>query len=47
MKFLACGFDRLPYFYDKIKESVRETKKKFGPYNGAVTSLADIIDDEK
>ena len=47
MKFLDCVFDRLPYLYDKIKESVWKTKKKLRPYSGATASLADIIEDKK
>ena len=49
MKFLDCVFDRLPHFYDKIEESVRKTKRKFGPYSGATTKLvvADIIEEKK
>ena len=47
MKFPDSVFDSLPRFNDKIKVSVREIMKTFGPNSGVATSLAEIIDDRK
>ena len=47
IKFPDSVFESLPRFHDKIKVSVREIMKTFGPNSGVSTSLAEIVDDKK